>query len=77
MAALSLRVFLLFFVVRMTLLLCFFFVLMGSISFWFKGLNTCDGFAQDQNVNVLCGKGKNKKEKDMKKKWFNNNHNNS
>jgi hypothetical protein len=44
------------FVVTMTLLLWFFFVLMGSISFSFKGLNTCDGFAQDQSVNVLCGK---------------------
>jgi len=64
MAALSLRVFLLFFVVRMTLLLCFFFVLMGSISFWFKGLNTCDGFAQDQGVNVLCDK----REKQKKRK---------
>jgi len=52
MGALSLRVFLLFFVVTMTLLLWFFFVLMGSISFSFKGLNTCDGFAQDQGVRV-------------------------
>ena len=25
-------------------------VLMASISFWFKGLNTCDGFAQDQGT---------------------------
>ena len=33
-----------------------FFVLMDSISFWFKGLNICDGFAQDQGVNVLCDK---------------------
>jgi hypothetical protein len=38
------------------IIIVFFFVLMGSISFWFKGLNTYDDFAQDQGVNVLCDK---------------------
>ncbi len=38
------------------IIIVFFLVLMGSLSFWVKGLNTGDGFAQDQGVNVLCDK---------------------